>query len=47
LEILEDLYEVANDRLSEFSYFHTEYILELLIILVLALEVVLMAYEVF
>jgi hypothetical protein len=44
LEILEDLYELANDRLSEFHYFRSEYMLEVLIILVLVLEVVVMGY---
>lgn len=45
LEVAEDLYELANDRLTEFSYFHREYRLELWIIVLLVAEVVIMTLE--
>jgi hypothetical protein len=45
LEVCENLYELANDRLSEFSYFHREFRLELWIIVLLVAEVVIMAAE--
>ncbi len=37
--------QLANDRLSEFSYFSREYRLELWIIVLLVAEVVIMAVE--
>lgn len=45
LEVYEDLYELANDRLSEYSYFVREYRLELTIMITLVCEVILMAVE--
>ena len=45
LEVFEDLYELANDRISEFSYFRREYTLELWIIVVLAVEAALVLYN--
>ena len=45
IEVCEDLYELANDRLSEFTYFHREFRLELWIIVLLVAEVVIMAAE--
>jgi hypothetical protein len=45
IDTVADLYELANDRISEFSYFRREYVLEFLIIGVLALEVLLLLYE--
>jgi hypothetical protein len=45
LEVYEDLYELANDRLSEYSYFIREYRLEFAIMLILGAEVALMAVE--
>ena len=45
LEVYEDLYELANDRLSEFSYFSREYRVELWIIVLLIAEVVIMLGE--
>ncbi len=45
LEVYEDLYELANDRLSEFSYFSREYRLEVWIIVLLIAEVVIMGVE--
>jgi hypothetical protein len=45
LEALYDLYELANDRLSEFSYFSREYLLEWLIVAVLAFEAALLLYD--
>jgi hypothetical protein len=45
IEVYEDLYELANDRLSEYSYFSREYRLELWIIVLLIAEVVIMGLE--
>ena len=45
LEVFEDSYELANDRLSEFRYFLKEYRLELWIIVLLVAEVVIMGAE--
>ena len=45
LESLWDLYELANDRLTEFSYFKREALLELWIIALLVLELVVMFWE--
>lgn len=45
LEFLGDLYELANDRLTEFSYFRREAMLELWIIVLLVLEFVVMFWE--
>jgi hypothetical protein len=42
LEVFEDLYELANDRLSEFSYFSREFSLELWIVLLLLAELIVM-----
>ncbi len=47
LEVYEDLYELANDRLSEFSYFHKEFWLEILIVFLLIAEVVIMLMELY
>jgi hypothetical protein len=46
LEVYEDLYELANDRLSEFTYFIREYRLELWIIILLLAEVALMSVDI-
>ena len=45
LEVLQDLYESANDRISEYSYFKREYRLEVWIIIVLLLEVMVMIWD--
>jgi hypothetical protein len=45
LEVFSDLYELANDRLSEFSFFWREYTLEVWILAMLVLEVVLLVIE--
>ena len=45
LQVFEDLYESANDRLSEFSYFAREYRVELWIVALLVLEAVLILVE--
>ena len=45
LEIYEDVYELANDRISEFKYFHVEAKLEIFIIFLLLAEVVVMILE--
>ena len=45
LESLWDLYELANDRLTEFSYFRQEFWLEWAIIVLLVLELVVMFWE--
>ncbi|MGE5202925.1 MAG: hypothetical protein ACM3O6_12770 [Acidobacteriota bacterium] len=47
IDVLSDLYELANDRLSEYSYFRREYVLEALIIAVLVLEAALLIYDIF
>ena len=45
LEILCDLYELANDRLSEYRYFRSEAMLEWLIVAMLAVEAVLLLID--
>lgn len=45
LQVFEDLYESANDRLSEYSYFAREYRVELWIVALLVLEAVLILVE--
>lgn len=45
LEVYQDLYESANDRLSEFAYYRSEWRLEIWIIALLVLEVVVMLGE--
>lgn len=40
IEILDDLYSTANDRLSEYSFFREECRLEIIIIVILLLELV-------
>ena len=45
LEVFEDLYELANDRLGEFGYFQSGQRLEAWILGVLVLEVLLMVFE--
>ena len=47
LESLWDLYELANDRLTEFRYFKREALLELWIIALLVLELVVILWEAF
>jgi hypothetical protein len=47
VEVFEDLYELANDRLSEFSYYRGEYKLEVWIIVILVAEVALLLVEIF
>lgn len=47
LEIYEDVYELANDRISEFKYFHSEAKLEIYIIFILLAEVVIMILELY
>ena len=46
LEVFEDLYELANDRLSEFCSFQREYRLEAWILAVLFVEVAIMLFEI-
>jgi hypothetical protein len=45
VECIQDLYESANDRLSEFRYFRTEFVVEMLILAVLVAELVLLGLE--
>ena len=45
IEIFEDLYESANDRLSEFAYFRKEFIIEAWIVVILALELIAVVVE--
>lgn len=47
IEIAEDLYELANDRLSEFRYFLREYRIEVLIVVVLLAELLVTSYDIF
>ena len=47
LEIYEDVYELANDRISEFKSFHVEAKLEIYVILLLLAEVVIMIFELY
>jgi hypothetical protein len=46
LEVFEDLYELANDRLGELSYFQKEHRLEAWILAMLLVEVCLMLFEI-
>ena len=46
LEVFEDLYELANDRLGELAYFQKEYRLEAWILAMLLVEVLLMVFEI-
>jgi hypothetical protein len=46
IEVFEDLYELANDRLCEYHYFSTELRVERWIFVVLFLELILCAWEV-
>lgn len=46
LQVYEDLYESANDRLSEYCYFAREYRLELWIVGLLVLEAILILVEI-
>jgi hypothetical protein len=45
IECIQDLYESANDRLSEFRYFRREYAIEVLILIVLLAELLLMGLD--
>jgi uncharacterized Rmd1/YagE family protein len=45
LEVFENLYELANDRLSEYSHFVREYRLELWIVALLVVEALLILVE--
>lgn len=47
IEVFEDVYELANDRLSEYSYFRREYKLEVLIAFLLFVEIAIMLGELF
>ncbi len=47
LEIYGNVYELANDRISEFKFFHVEAKLEIFVILLLLAEVVVMILELF
>lgn len=46
IEVMEELYATANDRLSEFSYFRRELRAEIWVIVLLVAEVILMIYEI-
>lgn len=46
LEVYEDLYELANDRLSEYRYFRKEALLELGVIGILIVETVVVIWEI-
>jgi hypothetical protein len=47
IEVYEDLYELANQRLSDYSHFFREMIVEVLIVVLLALEVGMMVITYF
>ncbi|MHB2169578.1 hypothetical protein [Alsobacter sp. R-9] len=47
IECIQDLYESATDRLTEFSYFRREYRIEVLILLVLVTELAFLGAELF
>lgn len=46
LEVYSDLYELANDRLSEYRYFRKEAVIEAWIVVILVAEVLLMIWEI-
>lgn len=46
IEVVTDIYELCNDRISEFAYFDKEYKCELWIILILILEVLLLVVDI-
>ncbi|GEM_PF-6694091 len=47
IEVVADIYELANDRLSECTYFHKEYRIELWIVLILVAELLLLVVDIF
>jgi len=47
IDVIADIYELANDRLSEFSYFHREYKVELWITWILIIELALLVADIF
>lgn len=47
LEVFEDTYELANDRILEYSYYRGEFKLEVIIIIVLVIELIFMAADFF
>lgn len=46
IEVAQDIYDTVNDRLTEFSHFLREYRIEILIVVVLALEVGLVVWDI-
>jgi hypothetical protein len=47
IEVAQDVYDTANDRLTEFSHFVREYRVEVLIVLMLGLEAALIMWDMF
>ncbi len=47
LEVVEDVYELANDRLSEYRYFRIECFIEIVVAGLLLAELVLMGWELY
>lgn len=46
IEVVADIYELCNDRISEFTYFDKEYKCELWIVLILILELMLLVVDI-
>lgn len=46
IEVVADIYELCNDRISEFTYFDKEYNCELWIVLILILELLLLVADI-
>lgn len=47
IEVAQDIYDTVNDRLTEFSHFLREYRVEILIVVILALEAALVIWDMF
>lgn len=46
IEVVADIYELANDRLSECTYFHKEYEIEVWIVIILVAELLLLVVDI-
>ncbi len=45
IEVAQEVYDTANDRLTEYRYFHREYRIEVMITFILLFELIVMALE--
>jgi hypothetical protein len=45
IEMAQDVYDTANDRLLEYRYFRSEYMIEVVIALVLLVELIVVAVD--